>query len=774
MKDGRRFLFSLCALAALLAAVYYTFAFTLSDPGHTLAGIGGDAAKNYFTYLYHIHFGKGLWFTGMNYPYGEHLTYADAQPLLSVPLSYLHRIFPFPPQVSLLLLHLLIPASFVIACVYIWKILTHFRVPAFPAALFAAAILFLSPQLARASGHFGLSYACYLPVVFYWTILYHETGKIRYIVRFAILTVIMTFLHPYFAATGCLWAGFYSLAVLLVRRKTWRAAMLHILPFIAAAALVAVTVQLYVKLTDPVTDRPVYPYDILNSFVTGDQIFSSSTSPFWQFFREAGIYPTEEYNAEKNTYPGIPVLVIVLVSFTGYLLRLRKKKQPAAPAHFDPVWVVMAVSVLLFTLGVPILWGGQWLVNYLSLLRQFRSVGRFVWIFYYIITVYAAVIFYRWYELKKSTLPIAAHGVMAAVLLLWGLDSVACINRYRKDTAGARNNYNIYFSTEEERWEQFLAAHGQKKESFQALLLLPFVHIGSEKLWLGGDHTWLMTLGTKAALQLHLPVVDVMLSRTSWSQTWSQVRTAAGPYAQKPLLLHADERPYLLLEYLEAPLSPDEQYLVDRAELIGARDQCRVYALYPSRVRSADQAARMQAAHLAAQLAPGTDTVLGMRDAVYIDHLDAHRYNEAFFGEGCAPPVTDRYAAIAAMDLIPQADSVLYEFSAWVLADRKDYRSPRFDIDLTDSAGSLLSRHRIETNRSVDNAGMWLRAAGYFRVPASCRKIICNLHNPHAGKNYLALDELMIRPAAAMVIARDKSGRVMVNNHLLSAGAPAN
>src|ERR1035437_8133996 len=61
-------------------------------PWNVVLELGGDGGKNIFTYLYHILYGKGIWFTGMNYPYGEHIVYTDGQPLLSVTLSSFKNI----------------------------------------------------------------------------------------------------------------------------------------------------------------------------------------------------------------------------------------------------------------------------------------------------------------------------------------------------------------------------------------------------------------------------------------------------------------------------------------------------------------------------------------------------------------------------------------------------------------------------------------------------------------------------------------------------------
>src|SRR5689334_3994983 len=85
------------------------------------------------------------------------------------------------------------------------------------------------------------------------------------------------------------------------------------------------------------------------------------------------------------------------------------------------------------------------------------------------------------------------------------------------------------------RQVQLLNKHNHKGSDFQSIILLPYIHVGSEKLWVSSTD-WVVSLGIRPALELHLPIVDVMMSRTSWSQTLKQVRTVAGPFADKPLL----------------------------------------------------------------------------------------------------------------------------------------------------------------------------------------------------------------------------------------------
>src|SRR6202012_5052386 len=143
----------------------------VKEPWHMIGELGADGGKNNFTYLYQSVYGHGYWFTGMNYPYGEHIIYTDGQPLLSVLLDHLH---PVSFGQALTVMWWLIDLSYVLAILFTWLILTHFRMPPILAMIFAALITFFNPQLFRLQVDYSLAHACIVPMIFYWFILYHE------------------------------------------------------------------------------------------------------------------------------------------------------------------------------------------------------------------------------------------------------------------------------------------------------------------------------------------------------------------------------------------------------------------------------------------------------------------------------------------------------------------------------------------------------------------------------------------------------------------------
>ncbi|MGN6568483.1 MAG: hypothetical protein ACTHJ0_11050, partial [Flavipsychrobacter sp.] len=101
----------------------------------------------------------------------------------------------------------------------------------------------------------------------------------------------------------------------------------------------------------------------------------------------------------------------------------------------------------------------------------------------------------------------------------------------------------------------------------------------------------------------------------------------------------------------------------------------------------------------------------------------------------------------------------------WTLLNNVDYKSPVFDLDLLDANGTVIETIQALTKQSVDTRGMWFRTNKFFKLPLKCSSIRCTVENDPAPA-YLSLDEMMMRPADAVIISKTADGKAMVNNHI--------
>ena len=744
---------------------------TLSDialhPGHVITQLGADGGKNNFTYLYHSLYGKGVWFEGMNYPYGEHIVYTDGQPILSVLLSYFRGSVSL--SFALWVLYGLISASYVIAMVFTYKTLRHFGVIPIIAILFAGLIIICSPQVFRLSGHYALCYTCVIPMLFYWTAKYHSTHRLKYPAYLFLLGCITVLLHPYFAAVALVWVGSYSAGCLIFDKRKLLAGLRHVAPLLAGVVAVFLLFGLFMKLTDPVKDRPATPYGMLVNCAHANDVLTSAYSPYWDYLSKRQAYTQISGGGEGYAYVGIVVIAVVLISLVmGVVNTLRKKKERniVSASAFQPVWLFTAFAALLFSMGIPFIWHLEWLLEYFSVLKQFRTLGRFSWLFYYVLTVYGVIIIYNWYSrLIAAGKKAIAYFVLISTLCIWGGEARPYILFSREKAKDGLELYDSYVSAHQQSWNQFLEEHGHSGKDFQAILALSFYEIGSEKLWLENNYTpFAVALSSQAGIQLHLPVVDAMMSRTSWSQALAQVKIAGGPYTDKPMLgdLKTD-KPFLLLKVDSDEQGPDQEYLLEAADSIGHYSRCAVYACYPSRIKANDRK-HIDSINAILPYVKTGDTCISSSGICFVEHFNKLKADSALFDAGAMSYAAGLFTTLATIAVNPVVDSEVYELSCWALVPPDDFKSPYLNVLLTDSAGNNVASLDGLAKKSTDNYGLWLRMNIVFKMPVHCRSLQCRLGND-PEHSYKIADELMLRPLKATIISKDGAGNIMVNNH---------
>lgn len=745
-----------------IALVLFSFSWIATDGGHVLLGTGGDGAKNYYTFLYHSLYEKGLWFNGMNYPYGEHMVFPDLQPLLSSALTWWRQLAPLSLQDALRCMHWSICLSFVLAIVYNQKILRFYKVSFACSLLGAACITLMSPQLLRLSGHYALAYPSFGAMLFYFSIRYHHSSEKKYTVYLFLLGTLMYFIHPYFLALTFIWIALYTIVSFLFTRKESIQQRLHqLLPPVLAMLLMFGGVKLFMALTDPVQDRPEFPHGAMAYGATGEDVLTSAYSPFWEIIQKSVPDLKLSSGGEGFSYVGLACAAIIIFALVR---SLRKKRGEDTPAVFPRIWIILSVFFLLLGMGVPFVWNMEWLLNYLSVFRQFRSLGRFTWLFYQVITVFSLVYLYQYYLARKAKR--LAWLILLLPFAFWSWECLGYVQLARSSAAKGRGMYQQFFSADTYKWSAFLEKQHMAPGDFQAILLLPFVHVGSEKWSVGTDHTDDMTYAFKVSLDTRLPIVDVLMPRHSWSQTARQVKIAGGLFADKPLLAARPDKPFLMIFSPGKGLSPDMDILISSSELLGSFSGCTVYALYPQRLMQTRQLVAQQIKAIAARMQQ-QDTILYTNPAkVSIQHLDTGDKKQTLFGLGGTRFVSARERLINEISVVPTTDRELFEISSWVLLSARDFRSPVLNLSLLDENGAEIYRKDALGKESVDNTGMWFRVNLFFELPAACRKVRWTLYDDgHAS--YLGLDEVLLRPANGLVISKDQDGKILVNNHLL-------
>ena len=209
---------TLLLMLLLCGGLFYHYDQVIKAPNSTFMGSSHDGLKNYFTPWYHAkHDSSMVWFEGMNYPYGDHIVFADAQPLLSNSIRVTGLADKTMAIMNLLMLLSLIPTGWLL-----FRILRRWKVEVWGAALSAAAIAFLSPQLLRMNGHYALAYSFVVPLIWHLSLRFWDLPNAKRSLALASVIFIMGWLHPYYVMISAIFLSAFWLFQTVLAWKDMR------------------------------------------------------------------------------------------------------------------------------------------------------------------------------------------------------------------------------------------------------------------------------------------------------------------------------------------------------------------------------------------------------------------------------------------------------------------------------------------------------------------------------------------------------------------------
>lgn len=733
------------------------------QPGAYLYGSQGDAIKNYYTLAYYVKYDTGTRFTGMNYPYGEHVNYPDLQPLLAMPLAWAraaglasagHAGVAFT-NVGLLL-------GLVLAALALYAILRRLLLPVWYAGLAALLITFLSPQLLRFQGHMSLGYACFVPVQWYLLLRAIEAPRRPgWYVVLGTFNLLVGLLAAYHLGIGSLLV--FAHVPVLAWQQGWRRSRALLWRLAATAIVPLLVFRLWLALTDPVADRPVNPYGLLNNYASFSSLFTPSEEPLqapWQY-----IFHTDTPLFEGMVYVGLVGLLVLLCTLwlAGRYLRRgqwRRIGQPVLPAGLrTTLWA--AVLLLPFATMQPFRQPGlEWLTVLLGPFKQFRATGRFAWAFYYVFGAYAAFYIYQlWRYLRQHRAPAFATMWLLPLLALWGGEAawrvrpVAAAIEQRRVAAA--------FENEDHNYQALLGWTEWPAQRFQAILPLPFFAVGTDKIALDGTSESVYQ-AYRAALNLHLPLLAMSLGRASIGQTLGVTQLLSNELIAKPLLAHFPSQKPILLLVTPQSLTSAEQRLVSLAHKITSTPEVTLYELPISALAATTTAAeRTKAAALLPTLVPheGLYTTTG-KGAIYRG-FDQQPDRRGRLGAGAWYEPLDKFSTLYDGPLPTPADTGRYEASVWVNA-RTGYGLGGMQVKVY-GQGAMLELQAADARHVTDVDGDWVRVVVPFRRPPGADRIEVLYEN----RDLLA-DDLLIRPLDTDVYWRDAKGQPVLNGYSLA------
>ncbi len=750
--NKRRFALPLLILTTAIILVVI-FKPVLSDPNGILFSKSVDPLKSYFNFSYYLKFDDGIKHDGINYPYGDHLQYINSHPLYVTVLKFIDQhIYPIA-NYGVGILNLSMILSFLFGIPFLFLILRRFKLPNWYAFFSALVIGFLTPQFDRIHGHFEMVYWFFIPAFWYFLIRYREGERTWLWASLLILSgLIGGLISAYYAAFYAIFIFGVLMADSWVNRKNLSAFYKQGIVLFIIAIIPVLAVKGLVGLTDWVNDRPTNPYGFYVYHSNIPSIFFPDNYPFKDWINQ---YINLRFQWEGRAYIGLPASLLAMAIILTAPISWIKKKKPDWSFFFQHKefvpYLICGTLISLFSMCFPFKWGFGFLLDLLPPIRQFRALGRFSWIFYYIFTIYSAFIFYQVFKLLK--VKYSQYGASLLLIIIfsfWGNDAINNIQRGTRDLF----NTNDKLENNDVEFLSLLSGGEFNTLKFQAIFALPFANTNGDKLLFENGQT---AFGEAMKYSHHtgLPLVQSFSPRLSFSQSLSTIQLLADSAIQKIRLDDMNDKP-LLLVCTKDEMNKQEKWLQSQASVFWEDEYITLSTLPVSVFKTNHDNWLSNISKWRIQFEQNepisSDTNL---QSIFYNGFEGQEAENVFSSSGAL------YARRGEIELFNgefPIDTGSVDLSFWLFFDTRQYDMPQPILKTWDKQNNLVSEEKLNNRQVHDVYKSWVRISTNIEHHSDYRfQLIVK------GK-YITVDDLLLKPSESNVLIKAPGGLELFNN----------
>lgn len=548
----------------------------LLNPNAYLTVGDGDGIKAFYVYASHIKNSVDYnEFMGMNYPYSQTHIFTDGQTVIAILFKFLSQWFPFFNTHSMGIYNVLMLMSYPLCAFMLAAIIKRLNMPLVFTVAASVAITLLSPQYFRLFGHPTLSYVCIVPLMWWLLIKYNESGKkLKWSLAIACNAMFWFAVHPYFIMLWVFFAMAYFVVAWLQQKHKMQYAKQQLPYLFLQTALPLAITRLYVKLYDLHQYRSESPYGFWEYYAEWNSVFIPNHGIHAGWFKQL-LFPNGTQSWEGQAYIGFGAVLVVVYSIFKVVRYIAKRKtklilHPVLPPVLKTA-VLAAIPVLWFSMCLPFQLGLHSLVEHTSFLKQFRSLGRFAWVFYYIISVYAVYIIYLLYRnLHFKKIAWAAYTVVVLYFAVHIAEALPYHNEGKSKIHESPNYFNKKYLPG--YYKELVSEVEKIRDSYQCFIMLPFYHIGSENY--SKEFTpQAIQQSMVLSYWTNMPMLNSSAARSPILEAKNIMQFFSPASFQKEIEKDLPDKKDFLLVYNNEPLTDVELYWYNRAEFLWKSDR---------------------------------------------------------------------------------------------------------------------------------------------------------------------------------------------------------
>lgn len=724
---------------------------------HTYFASGGDGLKNYYISYYHIKQDSTFFRScAMNYPYGESIFFTDSQPPVTNSVKLLSIIFPGISDYIVGFVNSLLLISIVIASLFIYLIFIHLGLPiriALPASVF---ISFMSPQIDRFGGHFSLGYVCAVPIMIYLILIYSDKKSI-------LVSLLISVMVLWGAMTHLYYYGFFGFLLLIywlyefyrhhssgIRRKLGHFFLQLILPLIIFQLMIVF---------DSVTDRTTNPWGFLHYRAYLESVLLPLNKSYGRILFNLSDFHYIDW--EGYAYVGLVASIGFLIFIYCFVVKLirRRWKDIFRLTDNDQLNILYWSSLfaLLYSFGVPFIFGLEFMLDYLGPIKQMRGIARFSWLFYYMMNI--IVVYSIWKFEKKKRSKIIKYVLVFIVLITMGFDSWTNI----KGKGKWLNNKIEVLEDKDNILDENKWINNINIVDYQAIIPIPYFHVGSENIWISPDgNIYKSTI--IASQKTLLPTTGVRLSRTSIRQTFKSLGLMLEPVKIPEILGEFPNRKnFLIIADNNANINSNEKNIIKEATLI---DSLSEYSVYRLEFQNLEKIFESSYAKVLADFNSTESQIIEKFNTeikgnnLYYNSFEETNNGISFLGKNCFEGKAKKLNLIFNGSIYNCDTSKTYKVGFWIGNILSDlYPRTNVEFKFYNSKGDLYHIERTKVNRQlkcIDNGWALFEYDIKLENPNDILKI--GLSNKNLKNQPLYIDDLLIFQEGEKYFMRFKNG----------------
>ena len=711
-----------------------------------------DGVKTVLNACYHAEHGKSTtWFDGMNYPYPEHIIAATELPGMAILMKWLYPYFPWLTDYAFGITHLLLLGCILLCPIFLHLIFRDLGLPNWYAVPVALGITFLAPQLHRFGPHLGLAPLCVIPALFYGLMRFERGAKWSGSLVVMSVIFLSSFFHFYFFAITIFSVSFYfffSFLRSISFSRLWALAGHYLL-------MVGPPLLFFVKwliLNDPITDRNANPWGFFHYHAGKGSIFASLQMPYFKWINDHWI-PFQKIGFEGWAYVGLVAGLMLLFLLLRWFFYLFKKPflgfVPKEKRNFlMPLFLAGTVMAMLGCSQPFATKGFEFLLDYTGPLRQFRSTGRFAWVFYFSLNIVAfTAAFYlskNWRSLK----------IKRAFLFLLPVVLLAEAFIFLHSGGHMYSPWKLRDIPELVEGGRFNELLDLDYGKYQALLSIPYFNVGCDD-WnaLGGGSVVQQSLAF--TLQTGLPTTGAMLTRTSRGQAFRQMQMVTEPYRVPAIFSdYKNEKPLLMLFSAQSTKADSVRYLHLKNEESISLYKHERWELFEMDLGAFSRRIENRKQEIREAFQTDSLTSFGKfhstedtEDFFYLD-FDQEKSGKIYLGNGAFQVPLNADKVLFDQALNPHFEAGQYHFLMWVNVEEEGFSNTiiRLDSENTGGGQKLLAQATVKHAAQVFDPKGWVMIDLPFLVDKNTEKIKATLLGKKGESRSIYVDEILVKP----------------------------